>query len=49
MTTSILQEMGIFLKVIRQDKPSRAKFDEDELEMEQEVEMHDEGLYQSSD
>jgi hypothetical protein len=37
--------MGIFLKVIQKDKPSRAKFDEDELEMEQEVEMHDYGIY----
>lgn len=41
--------MGIFLKVIQKDKPSRAKFDEDELEMEQEIEMQDDGIYQSGE
>lgn len=42
MTVAVLAEKGIFLKFIQSNRPVRAKIDE---EMEQEVQMEDEGQY----
>lgn len=47
MTTTILEDMGIFLKQISREKPMRAFFQEDEMEVE--VQMENEAIYTSND